>query len=153
MVIEVSDLYDAFYKAVQVAWSAGEFAACSGAPPRSGMLQFHEYCDVLEQSFFYAACARRLGKLTGYLITPMQVRTHLKLHDANGIILDDIYEQQYQYHAFDWGTPDHADIENRIAAGNLTPKSRDNTRVFLHFDDPPPVLRNADPPFSSCLRP
>jgi hypothetical protein len=134
MEIEVSDLYDAFFQIADVFWHFGEFAASEAARTIYVGPDFSQLCDELEFDFFFAACARRVADVAGKRLPPVEVRQHLRLHDTNGSMFNEPYQCQYLHHAIDWGTPQDRDVENRVAAGDLTPRSREDTRIFFHLD-------------------
>lgn len=135
MTIEVSDLYDALYEIVRIAWAKGEFIPVGGASGMNVGSRFADFCAELQHQFFFAACARRLGRATGHWIDLDSIGGHLRLHDMDGSLRAGCSGQQYHFHGFEWGTPDDRDVENRVVGGDLTPYSRAETRIFLHFFD------------------
>jgi hypothetical protein len=134
MQIDVSDLYDAFFEIARILWLRAEFKGCpSGVVDALGP-NYETMMDELELKMFFAACSRRLTRRSGGArIAPPEIRRHLTLHDVSGQLLPG-EQGTYQCQAFDWGTPSDADIVNRVAAGDLTPRSRIDTKIFLTVD-------------------
>lgn len=133
MIVEVSDLYDAFFQIAQILWAHGEFDAKDPVTRCIGP-SYDEMLDELEIDFFLAACIRRLGKATNHWFRPGQVRRRLKLHGAAGEMLPEP-EWRYQGQSFHHEEALEAEIQNSVLAGDLRLRWRSATRIFLHFEE------------------
>ena len=135
MQIDVSDLYDAFFDIARILWMRME---SKGRPNGSwGALgpRYGSILDRMETDVFFAACARRLARQTERVILPSDIRRHLTLHDLAGRRFDGDEAYKYQVQAFDFGTPNDEDIQNRVCAGDLWVRSRAETRILLTIED------------------
>ena len=136
MIIEVSDIFDAFHQIAQIIWSMGEFQGSLAdknwqKSNRIGV-SFDGLVDNLEQDFFGGACARRVFLQSGKNITSDEAINRLRLHDIQGNILPD-EEMRFSNNAFDWGSPEDAEVDNSIIGGNSVPVSRQEVRLFIHL--------------------
>lgn len=148
MIIEVSDLYDAFHLIAQTIWSTGEFqfmVADSRDRDKNKRdrklnsigVRFDELLDSLEYDFFFTGCARRIYKQTGKEIPLDEIALILHLHDASKNDLEgDV--RKYHSHGFDW--PQETEEENLVGSAIISgklwpPEYRPQVRIFAHVDN------------------
>jgi hypothetical protein len=128
--IEVTDIYVAFYKIACILWESGEMRDRPDAKNELGP-PFFIIVDGLELEFFYAACARRVAKQTGIRLPYEKVREILRLHDASGVPLDGL-NFLYGSDGFDHGAPGDETIKPWIVTGMSVPRPLETTRVYAY---------------------
>lgn len=132
MKIEVSDLYDNLYEMARSCWDNFEFEHTPDDFYREFDGEWHSVVRALEVDLFFAACARRLMKLTAVRLSTADVENMLRLCDKEGNMLEGT-AAEYHMNGFDWSLPGNVDneIENLIIGGNHTPRRRPDVRLFL----------------------
>jgi hypothetical protein len=132
MKIEVSDLYDSLYEIAKSCWDNFEFEHTPDDFYREFNGEWDTIVRALEVDLFFAACARRLMKLTGVRLSTADVEDMLRLCDNEGNMLEGM-AAEYHMNGFDWSLPGNVgnEIENLVIGGDGTPRYRSDARLFL----------------------
>ncbi|CAN5769044.1 hypothetical protein BH23GEM9_BH23GEM9_22020 [soil metagenome] len=125
MIINVSDLFDAFHEIAAIARTRFGVDEAS-EPPLS------DFLDQLELDLFLPACARRAAMITRRELDQDEVSGLIRLRERDGAIRDGA-AGRYQGHGFE-ALDDSGAVPNEVMAANMLPRSRDEVDLIIMLD-------------------
>jgi hypothetical protein len=129
--IEVSDAFDEYHRLVNEAWLKGGYRNTPfHKSPQYDGLPFFDVDGLLQEIYFYCACAQRLFEQTGVLVRPEIIPAHISVTDPAGALLSG-NASRYHSSAFDWGSNSDESVRNGVVCGDLTPRDRAEVRLWV----------------------
>lgn len=125
MVINVSDLYDAFHDMMTLARS--RFGMNDETEP-----SLADFADQLEVDLFLPACARRAAMIARRDIDHNDIADLIHLREADGTIRPGA-AGRYQSHGFD-EVDENGVVPNDILAGNMLRRDRAEVELVITID-------------------
>lgn len=130
--IEVTDLYEAFYRVMALIWDKPDFRT-------QGPQKIPDFADYwynleayLHENLFIAACARRVYEGTGLELSSQQIQKHLEVCDLTGSRRPGDAGIYYGS-GFDWGAPNDDTVPPLIIAGDMLGSNLEDTRLFINI--------------------
>jgi hypothetical protein len=125
MLVNVSDLYDAFHEIIDIA--RARFGLNDETEP-----SLAELADQLEVDLFLPACARRSAMIARREIESEEVGAMIRLRDVDGSIRPGA-AGRFHSHGFD-DVDARGAVPNTVLAANLMPRPRDEVELIIMID-------------------
>jgi hypothetical protein len=125
MVINVSDLYDAFHQMLALARS--RFGINDETDP-----SLADFADQIEVDLFLPACARRTALIARRDIEPEEAGALIRLREHDGSTRAGA-AGRYHSHGFD-EVDEHGDVRNVVVAANLMRRPRSEVDLVIRLD-------------------
>jgi len=130
--IEVTDLFESYYKVMELIWEKPDFRTQGPQRIPSFAIFWYDLEGFLHENLFIAACARRVYKSIGMELSSQYIQKLIEVCDSTGRRRPG-NSGIYYGSGFDWGEPTDQTLKPLVIAADMVGTNLEDTRLYINI--------------------